>query len=310
MPVDFRGNLVKFILVLLVVSVSVNIFLFMKLNENPSQRFRLVSPAKKIAVDSDNQDNSVVLHYQGLREKIEEDINSTTKLENVGVFVQDIRTGAWMGINEREEFLPASLLKIPIMMVILKKVERGEMTLNDTIEITILDLDSDYGELYKQLGAKFTVWELMKEMILSSDNTAKNALLRRITFAELNSVFVHVGIPNPYIAENASVTPRGYTRMFKSLYFSTFLSPELSEKALDITTDTREEDLISAGVPPEIQVAHKFGLVSNGLHDCGIVYHPKNPYFLCVMNKNMEIQKSRELIAGISRDVFDFVNSQ
>ncbi len=309
-------NKASFILLLLIVSLLANIFLLIKLNEKDvdvkiNRQFRLVNPIEKFAVDSTNQEADTILHYQGLRQKIEEDINSTTNLENVGVFVQDIRTGAWMGINEREGFIPASLLKIPIMMVIMKKVEREEIKLSDVIEISHTDIDPFSGNLYqKGAGTRLTVWDLLKEMIQSSDNTAKNALKRQLTDAELNSIFAHVGIPNPYISEDAAVTPRGYTRLFKSLYFSTYLAPELSEKALDITTDTREEDLLSAGVPPEIQVAHKFGVILDSIHDCGIVYHPENPYFLCIMTKNLDNTKDRELITKISSDVFEFVDGK
>lgn len=302
--------------VILILSLSANIFLFIKSDDTKltgKTTFRLINPTGLGTIDSNVQDSNVIIHYNGLRETIEKEIELYNATGNVGIFLQDIQTGAWLGINEREGFSPASLLKMPIMMAILKKVERGELKLSDKIELTENDLDDDFGDLYKKgAGVKITVGELIKEMILASDNTAKKALSRQLSMSELNAVFVHIGIPNPYIVANEpTVSPRGYSRIFKSLYFSTFLTPELSEKALDLTTDTQIENLISKDIPSEIQVAHKFGVQSetNEIHDCGIVYHPKNPYILCIMTREIGLDESADLIAKISKDIYEFINN-
>jgi len=43
------------------------------------------------------------------------------------------------------------------------------------------------------------------------------------------------------------------------IYYSTFLSLALSEKALDTTTDTQEENLISGGVPRRFKLRINLG---------------------------------------------------
>ena len=288
------------------VSISANIFLI--LNQAPQKRYELIDP---VAVDPSDTDLNAILQYNSLRGKIINDIRNVTALENAGVYVQDIRTGSWMGINERQTFFPASLLKIPVMMVILKKVDRGEMKLTDSVTLMEEDLDGGAGDLYiSGAGATRTVWELIKEMILSSDNTAKNALKRYISPAEMNSIFEHVGISNPYINSSAGVSPRGFNRLFKSLYYSTYLTPEMSERAIDISMDTTREDLLTQGTPVEVRVAHKYGQTLGQLHDCGIVYHPTNPYFICIMTKDGDHSIDSELIIKISQDVFDFANNK
>jgi beta-lactamase class A len=304
------------IIFLLVLSFALNIFLFLKansLNDGISgASFRLIKPSEQQPIDTNLQSESIIIHYNGLRGILEKEIQEYSSTGNIGLFVQDVETGTWMGINEREGFSPASLLKIPIMMAILKKVERGEMSLKDTLTITSDDVDTQYGELYKKIGTQVSVQELLEAMITFSDNTAKNVLKRKLSVEEIDVVFKHVGIPDPYLSINTqTVSPRDYTRLFKALYYSTFLSPSLSEMALELTTDTGQEDLISKGVPPEIQVAHKFGIIgTNSLHDCGIVYHPKNPYYICIMTKELELTQSSELIRKISKDVFEFVDKQ
>lgn len=272
--------------------------------------YRLISPSSQITIDSNIQDSRQIIHYADLKPRIEAEIQKYGAENNIGFFLQDVNTGAWMGINEREGFNPASLLKIPIMLAVLKKVELGEIPLNSPLEIAEEDLDENASELYqKGAGYQMPLWDFIEEMILSSDNTAKNVLKRQMTDAELNSVFAHIGIPNPYAPSGDSlVTPRGYIRLFKSLYFSTYLPPDSSEKALEITTDTEMENLLSSGIPYEIQIAHKYGERPDGISDCGVIYHPQNPYCLCAMTKDLEIPKAKELIVSLSKMVYQFVD--
>ena len=46
------------------------------------------------------------------------------------------------------------------------------------------------------------------------------------------------------------------------------------------------------------------------LHDCGIVYLPGRPYFLCVITEGRDADTLAEVIREISRDVFLAVATQ
>lgn len=275
---------------------------------NNSEKNYLVSPLKQ----GETTESEEALHYAFLKPKLEEAIPKTSGIEEVGLFLQNSKTGAWLGINEKSGFVPSSLLKVPIMMAVLKKFERQEIKMTDEIELLPGDLDESSGDLYKMgAGAKLTYWELIKKMILFSDNTAKNSLRRQLTGEELNAIFSHVGIPNPYKGspDNALVTPRDYIRLFKSLFFATFLTPELSQKALDLTTEVDGIDSISAGVPKDIQTAHKFSERPDGFSDCGIVYRKNDPYFLCIMIKTKN-PENKALITKISKIIYDLIEEQ
>ena len=313
-PKKKSKKILLLIIHLLVLSLLLNIFLFIKLNNinYTGDTLKFINSSGNILIDSDvaqnNLNSTLIIHYDGLKNQLLQEINKYNATDDVGVFLQDIHTGTWLGINEREGFISASLLKIPIMMAVLKKVERGELSFTDKITLTESELNNQYGDLYKQgAGTQISVEDLLKAMILSSDNTAKNALVDQLSEAELDAVLNHVGIT---MTNDGVVSPRDYMRMFKALYYSTFLSPALSEKALDLTTDAQEDNLISAGIPYEIQVAHKFGIIEDKkqLHDCGIVYYPDNPYMLCIMTKDMEISDSRNLIQNISKDVYESID--
>jgi beta-lactamase class A len=319
MNLFFKNRATALVLFLFFLSLILNIFLYTKskhtnsiLTSQPEKHYQLVNQKSQVPIDSNVQTDSLIIQFNDLKPAIEKEISHFGAEQNIGFFLQDSTTGAWLGINEKTGFTPASLLKIPIMLGILKKVTLEEISLKDSMKILPEDLDSNSGKLYKKgAGYEISFWNLLEEMILASDNTAKNVLRRQLSPSELNAIFAHVGIPNPYQEKSEpTVTPRGYTRLFKALYFATYVSPELSEKALSITTDTQVESLISAGVPPEIQVAHKYGERPDGISDCGIVYENSSPYYLCIMTKDLELSKSKELISNLSKITYDFISNK
>jgi len=313
-----RKLFILIIIILLIISLGIDAFLLIsnkKLNDNTTdvnKKYKLINLSQNIAIDSNIQSEPKILHFRNLKPLIDETLNNLPTNAKVGFYIQDANTGAWFGINESEKFIPASLLKIPIAMAILKKVERGEIQINQKIKIINEDINYlSTGEEKLKIGDEKTIAELLRLMIQSSDNTAKNALKRQLSEEEIAAVFYHVGINNPYKeGSDEAITPRQYTRLFKALYFSTFLSPESSEKLLDLATETRAESLIAAGIPWEIQVAHKYGERENLLHDCGIIYEPHNPYFLCIMTSGMNYDDAQKLIINLSSIIYNFISSQ
>ena len=316
-----KDRYLRWIFIILALSLILNIvFLASKFNNSEDAHrsdLKYIDPSRENLIDRNVQDASTILHYQGLKEQIEGEIKQYGNEEDVGVFIQDVQTGSWLGINERKGFVPASLLKIPIMMATLKNVERGTLTLQTKIQIEQEDIDQSYQSgIERRAGEEVTVTQLLEDMISYSDNTAKNALKRQVTPEELDSIFKHVGITNPYRApiDNQTVTSRGYTRLFKALYYSTYLPPEFSQLGLEFATDTSYENMLPAGIPPGVQVAHKFGIYgenpSKALHDCGIVYHEKSPYFICIMTQNIEIEQAADLIRTLSQTTYEFVNEE
>lgn len=306
------------------VSLSWNIFEFwhhrdrdkllseLKNSQSLRKEYNLLS-IQAIDGNLEREDNleKYVLHFADLKYSIEDKLVYLHPDQKVGIYIQNINTGAWLGINERENFIPASLLKVPIAMGIYKKIETGDLNIDDELVVEDVDIDGGAGVVERfAAGQSYTVRELLEMMLSLSDNTAKNILKRNLKPEELNIVFTHVGISNPYIEQNDNqyVNPRQYERLFKALYYSTFLKAENSQAILNYLTDTRAESLLAAKLPWNIQVAHKYGERLDALHDCGIVYHPKNPYFICVMTSKIEITKAKELINDISRQVYDYID--
>lgn len=100
------------------------------------------------------------------------------------------------------------------------------------------------------------------------------------------------------------------------LFNATYLNDANSEKALVLLSKATFDKGLTAGVPSTIVVSHKFGEHVNGadgvinsveLHDCGIVYYPKNPYLLCVMTRGKNINDLQNTIKEISNTVYTVI---
>lgn len=146
-------------------------------------------------------------------------------------------------------------------------------------------------------------------MIVYSDNKAANALLNHIEASSLDSVYQNLGIEVPDIDENENfMSVRDYASFFRILYNASYLNHAMPEKALGILTKSQFNLGLTAGVPPQIEVAHKFGervlLDGRQLHDCGVVYKIDKPYLLCIMTRGNNFIGMSETIKAISETAY------
>lgn len=92
---------------------------------------------------------------------------------------------------------------------------------------------------------------------------------------------------------------KNYASMFRILFNASFLSPELSEKALEILANSNYGQGIRAGISDKsIVVADKYGkrdekdrhgkLWVKQLHNIGIVNYPGKPYLLGIIIKGSD----------------------
>lgn len=225
------------------------------------------------------------------------DLLNDPGIRTVSIYFRDLLGGRWMGINEDAIYDSASLLKVPLLIAYLKRAESDPEIFSRKILYRGEPEDKKNLEFYNlELGREYTVEELLHLMIAKSDNSAKDLLLGFLDFKTQNDVFSKLGLPLPTKNAQYEISPKIYSYFFRLLYNATYLNRDNSELALTLLSETDYKDGLVAGIPANITIAHKFGqhgtetLPSNAiseweLHDCGIIYHPDRPYFLCVMTR-------------------------
>lgn len=249
-----------------------------------------------------------------LVDKIEKEDNSW----HISVYYRDLKSIYWFGINEGEKFIPASLLKVPLMIGYFKLAEN-----NPDIPTKKIKFEKESDALVPffqpskkiEVGKSYSADELIYRMIVYSDNEAKSLLLENFGTDILSKVFEDMHLDLELGSdEKVMVTVKDYSSFFRILYNATYLDRDYSEKALDYLSRSEFRKGLVAGVPKDTIVAHKFGERNiNGqrqLHDCGIVYHPVSPYVLCVMTKGEDYIKMSKIIKEISAWVYDKVDKK
>jgi beta-lactamase class A len=99
----------------------------------------------------------------------------------VGLSAIHIETGRRVNFHESARFPMASTVKIPIAIELLARVDRGEVRLDQMITVQPRDLHPGSGtlsNLFNKPGVVLSVRNLMELMLLISDNSATDMVLR------------------------------------------------------------------------------------------------------------------------------------
>jgi beta-lactamase class A len=110
------------------------------------------------------------------------DIQTSGLVGVAGVAAQDMDSGVQVLLNPDAPFPMASTYKIPIAIALLSKVDAGELSLEDMIEID--DDEWVYSQViaanFIHRGVALSVANLLEVMITHSDNTATDVCLRLV----------------------------------------------------------------------------------------------------------------------------------
>jgi len=249
------------------------------------------------------------------------------EIEHVSVYFRSLNNGDRIGINEKEYFSPASLMKLPILISYLKKSESEKGLLEKKV---IYKKNDQYEETFNQNfepikdlenGKEYTFKELLEYMIRYSNNEAAIVLQENINLEQILATFYDVWLWFPVLVDwkfDNNIKVKDYATFFRILFNSSYLNKENSEWALELLSTTVFNDGIKEVLPKNIQVAHKFGerwiiwpdgTEQKQLHDCGIIYYPQHPYILCLMTRWYDWDKLKWILQDISKIVYDQIEN-
>jgi len=120
---------------------------------------------------------------------------------DMGVSLIHLESGAEININADDSFPMASVLKIPVLCEAFHQMAVGAFTLDDRWELTYPLKNIGSGILtYLQDGLQPTVRDLLTLMIIISDNTATDMLMRRLGVAQIDAYMKTLGVGNIHMA--------------------------------------------------------------------------------------------------------------
>ena len=243
------------------------------------------------------------------------------------VWIEDLGTGATFAVAETVTYHPASTMKLPVMVALVRAAESGALALDDRVILEnrfrsivdgspytlVREEDSDPA-LYDRVGAPISLRELNHRMIVRSSNLATNALIERLGADSVTRVAAALGADGVIVRRgvedakafaaglNNVATARGLGRLLAAIERGTAASA--AGTAVMRTTLLAQEfnDEIPAGLPAGTPVAHKTGWITGQTHDAAIVYPPgRAPFVLVVLTRGIaDRTTAQRLIADLA----------
>lgn len=235
------------------------------------------------------------------------------------LLLADAETGAPILEWEADRrVVSASTIKVAILLCALSEVQHGCARLSEEIFVPEADVLED-SEVFDGGAQALPLDELLRWMIITSDNTATNALIRRFSMDRINAFCRERGWTDTRVerlmldyaavaaGKNNYTSARDQCAMFRGIYRQTLLTPELCTYALKVLLDQRCKDDFFRYIPFPVRAAHKTGSLADVDHDSGLFFLPGcPPFYLGVFVTDLPQEGAgRRTIGRIARRIYD-----
>jgi beta-lactamase class A len=227
----------------------------------------------------------------------------------IGLHFINLVTGDEFGIDSTDEFIAASTSKLPMNLLLYKKIESGEVNPEAMLEYKEENFEPGTGIIHKEeFGTKYSVLETAHLSIKYSDNCAINMIIELLGINEIRQYMIDLGGFVWYGNRHRSC-PIDMAIFARELYNSYISNPDVFGILIKHLENTVFNDWMNSKLPDDVRVAHKIGINRDTLNDVGIVF-AREPFVLSIMSLGYERDEGKEKIAKITRMVYDFVDKE
>jgi hypothetical protein len=207
------------------------------------------------------------------------------------------------------------MMKVGVMMGILKKYVDDPSILSKKL---YYEAKFDPGQYFKPKHPLKSGYYSVQAATGSDDYPIRiimpPSLWRCISKQIYTDIYTHFNYQIFLKNLNDFMSAKSFSVLFRGLYNAAYIPAPVSEQALRIADPNNFTQGIVAGLPKSVVVAHKFGehsdelpdgtIKDRELHDCGIVYFPGNPSFVCIMTHGNDFNKLEPIIEDISQMIY------
>ncbi|CAA9486693.1 MAG: Beta-lactamase [uncultured Rubrobacteraceae bacterium] len=259
---------------------------------------------------------------EGERERVEEVVGKMEERVGgydgvAGVYVRDLEGGYGYGVRADETFFSASIIKVPVMVAVYRKVEQGDLSFSQEVELKEEDWAAGAGWLqWEEAGTKQTVGDLLLLMMTQSDNVATNALVRMVGGPEhVNDVAASLGAKDTLLYQKVSsergavpgldnrTTPRDMAAMLQKIAEGEAAGEKSCGYMKELMLTNELDWWLDAGLPQDVYAANKAGWLYQVYGDVGIVEHDGHRYTVAILSKHgsATVDEGALLIEDLSR---------
>jgi beta-lactamase class A len=219
----------------------------------------------------------------------------------VGIYIKDLKRGRVVAINADTVFPTASVVKVPILVGVMDKIARGELSYRQNLQYrdSLLYAGVDILGSFKQ-DEKIELSKVMMLMLTMSDNTASLWLQRLAgTGTRINQIMDSLGLMNTKVNSRTPgreairevygwgmTTPREMATLMERIYRGEIISHAVSDEMLRLLKREYWNDRAQSQVPPYATVFSKTGAVNPVRNEVMLVRGDKSEYILSFFSKN------------------------
>ena len=240
---------------------------------------------------------------QKVNKKLQQSLETLTTgfKGDVGIYVKDLHMGKIARINADSIFPTASMVKVPILIGIMDKLNKGELKYHQelTYKDSLFYAGSDLLASLKH-NEKVELSKVIMLMLTTSDNTASLWLQSLAgTGTRINQILDSIGYTATRVNSRTpgreagrdkfgwgQTSPKEIATMFEALANRNLLDTASSEKMLRLLGRNYWDEEALSQIPPDIFVASKNGAVNASRSEVMYVSGKNARYVFCICTKN------------------------
>lgn len=224
---------------------------------------------------------------------------------DIGFYIEDLQTGNSIGYNADTVFPTASIVKVPILVGIMDKLEKGGLEYHQKLvyKDSLLYEGEDILGSFKD-NEKIELSKVMMLMLTTSDNTA-SLWLQSLAGGgtRINELMTSLGLSNTFVNSRTQgreanrsqygwgqTSPAEMATLFKKIYRGEVISKTASEKMIRLLGRNYWDEEGLSAIPAGVFVASKNGAVNASRSEAMLV-NGKRPYLFCIFTKNNQDQR-------------------
>lgn len=226
-----------------------------------------------------------------------------------GVYVKDLADGSGAALSSDRVYRSASLFKVYVMWEAFRQQALGLLSFDDLMEVTPYYKSFELGTDAVAVGDLISVRQALALMMSISDTPSAVLLQDSLGFENVNAGLEALGIYNSglFYPGDPLAAARDLGVLLEAIAGGDVLPAESHQEMLALLSSEQTDNGLRAGVPADVPVAHKTGLLEMVQHDAGIVYAPRATYVLVVL---WDRQSPTNLIETLSRAVYDYFETE
>lgn len=231
--------------------------------------------------------------------------------------IRNMKSGEKISYNSSRSVPSASLIKLFILVHAFELIRDNKQNLSDLIMVKSDDV-VDFSVLTFLKPREYELEELLRLMVVYSDNTATNVLIDYFGMEEINETIRRTGCDNSVLARKmmdfdaAKEGRQNYTTaddmfgLMIRLYEGNLLGREYDDAMLEIMKGQADEEMMRRYIPDEITIARKSGELDALNHDVAVVYTEKLDYIFVFFSwDGGTCNNTRELVGRASELVYN-----